>query len=122
MSSERRRDPDELVTFASGPAPAALIDAFAAAGNHSIVIETRSARLATGIRLGNTGVQQNLPRLDRRLRQGDRQPRRLDREEDRRLGRREIGYSAAWACLASIWSSAETTASKVSKVEAWRAL
>jgi hypothetical protein len=63
VSSERRHDPDELVTFASGPAPAALIEAFAAVGNHSIVIETHSASLITGIRLGNTGVQQNLPRL-----------------------------------------------------------
>jgi hypothetical protein len=63
VSSERRRDPDELVTYATGLAPAALIDAFAAVGNHSIVIETHSARFATGIRLGNTGVQQNWPRL-----------------------------------------------------------
>ena len=63
VSSERRRDPDELVTYATGVAPAALIDAFAAVGNHSIVIETHSARLATGIRLGNTGVQQNWPPL-----------------------------------------------------------
>jgi hypothetical protein len=63
VSSQRRRDPDELVTYATGPAPAALIDAFAAVGNHSIVIETHSTRLATGIRLGNTGVQQNWPPL-----------------------------------------------------------
>jgi hypothetical protein len=63
VSSERRNDPDELVTYATGPAPAALVEAFAAAGNHSIMIETHSAQLTTGIRLGNTGVQQNLPRL-----------------------------------------------------------
>jgi hypothetical protein len=63
VSSERQRDPDELVTYASGPAPAALIDGFAAVGNHSMTVETESSRLATGIRLGNTGAQQNLPRL-----------------------------------------------------------
>ena len=68
LSSQRRSAPDELVTFASGSAPAALIDAFAATGNHSMMIETRSdggrqVHLITGIRLGNTGVQQNLPRL-----------------------------------------------------------
>ncbi len=63
VSSERRHDPDELVTYATAPAPTALIEAFAAVGNHSIVVETHSAGLTTGIRLGNTGVQQNLPRL-----------------------------------------------------------
>ena len=63
VSSERRKEPDELVTFASGTVPARLIDAFAAAGNHSMIIETKSAGTVTGIRLGNTGAQQNLPRL-----------------------------------------------------------
>ena len=63
VSSERRAQPDELVTYASGAVPAALIGAFAATGNHSMTIETRSAGTATGIRLGNTGAQQNLPRL-----------------------------------------------------------
>jgi hypothetical protein len=63
VSSERRKDPDELVTYAAGSVPAALIGAFADAGNHSMLIETRSAGTITGIRLGNTGAQQNLPRL-----------------------------------------------------------
>jgi hypothetical protein len=63
VSSERRKEPDELVTFASGTVPATLIDAFAAAGNHSMLIETRSAGVVTGIRLGNTGAQNNLPQL-----------------------------------------------------------
>ena len=40
-----------------------LIDAFAAAGNHSMMIETKTGHTVTGIRLGNTGAQQNLPRL-----------------------------------------------------------
>lgn len=43
--------------------PAALIGAFASAGNHSMVIETESDGMVTVIRLGNTGAQQNLPRL-----------------------------------------------------------
>lgn len=63
VSSERRTDPDERVTFASATIPAALIDAFAAVGNHSMLIETRGADSMTGIRLGNTGAQANLPRL-----------------------------------------------------------
>jgi hypothetical protein len=63
VSSERRSQPDELVTYAAGTAPAALVGAFAAVGNHSMLIETKSAGMVTGIRFGNTGAQQNLPRL-----------------------------------------------------------
>jgi hypothetical protein len=63
VSSERRTQPDELVTYAGGSVPAALIGAFAGAGNHSMLIETKSAGMVTGIRFGNTGAQQNLPRL-----------------------------------------------------------
>jgi len=62
-SSERRNEPDELASYAAGALPAALVDAFASAGNHSLVIETESDGMATVIRLGNTGAQQNLPRL-----------------------------------------------------------
>ena len=63
VSSERRAQPDELVTYAAGTVPAALIKAFTAAGNHSMLIETKSAGVVTAIRFGNTGAQQNLPRL-----------------------------------------------------------
>jgi hypothetical protein len=63
VSSERRAQPDELVTYAVGAVPAALIGAFAAVGSHSMLIETKSAGMVTGIRFGNTGAQQNLPRL-----------------------------------------------------------
>ncbi len=63
VSSERRSGPDELVTYASGRVPSALIAAFAAVGNHSMLIKTESPHLLTGIRLGNTGAAQNLPRL-----------------------------------------------------------
>jgi hypothetical protein len=63
VSTERRRDPDELVTYATARVPSTLIGAFAAMGSHSMVIRTQSAQVATGIRLGNTGASQNLPRL-----------------------------------------------------------
>lgn len=63
VSSERRKEPNELVTYASGSVPAGLIGAFAATGNHSMLIETKSVGTNTGIRLGNTGAQQNLPQL-----------------------------------------------------------
>jgi hypothetical protein len=63
VSSERRSEPDELLTYATGRVPATLVGAFAAMGSHSMVIRTQSARLVTGIRLGNTGASQNLPRL-----------------------------------------------------------
>ena len=64
VSSERRSGPDELVTYASGRVPAALIASFGAAGSHSMLIKTESARLMTGIRIGNTGAAQNLPRVN----------------------------------------------------------
>ena len=63
VSSERRAQPDELVTYAAGQVPAGLIKAFTAAGNHSMLIETKSAGMITGIRFGNTGAELNLPRL-----------------------------------------------------------
>ncbi|HEY2758073.1 MAG TPA: hypothetical protein VGJ01_20305 [Pseudolabrys sp.] len=63
VSSERQNDQGELVTYAAGSVPASLIDGFAAIGNHSLLIETASGNVRTGIRLGNTGAQQSLPQL-----------------------------------------------------------
>ena len=63
VSTERRTTPDELVTFASASVPATLVDAFAASGNHSMMVTTKSDGILTAIRLGNTGAQQNLPQL-----------------------------------------------------------
>ena len=67
-SSERRQEPDELVTYASGTLPVAQIGAFASNGSHSMVIETKTGNAkgsgtTTVIRFGNTGAQLNLPRL-----------------------------------------------------------
>lgn len=62
-SSERHGDSGELVSHAAGTVPAAMIRAFAAAGHHSMVIETRSGDTVTVIRVGNTGAQYSLPRL-----------------------------------------------------------
>jgi hypothetical protein len=74
-ASAHRDHPDELVSLATGAVPAAIIRAFADAGSHSMVIETRGTRrlsdegadkdggMVTVIRLGNTGTQKNLPRL-----------------------------------------------------------
>jgi hypothetical protein len=72
VSSERRPRLGELVTYASGIVPTKLIGAFAGAGKHSMLITTRSAATATAIRLGNTGVRQNLPRLSAICGEGDR--------------------------------------------------
>ena len=63
VSTERRSAPDELLTHATARVPSTLIGAFAGMGSHSMVIKTQSAQLVTGIRLGNTGASQNLPRL-----------------------------------------------------------
>lgn len=63
VSSEHRADPDELVTYATGTVPAALIGVFTAVGDHSMMIETESDGMVTGIRFGNTGAQDSLPRL-----------------------------------------------------------
>jgi hypothetical protein len=62
-ASERHSDTDELVSYAAGTVPAALIQDFASPGSHSMVIETTSKGMLTIIRIGNTGAQQSLPRL-----------------------------------------------------------
>ncbi len=63
VSSRHHDSADELMSYATATVPAALIDAFAAPGSHSITVETRSTGLVTGIRIGNTGAAHNLPRL-----------------------------------------------------------
>jgi hypothetical protein len=63
VSSEHRSHPDDLVSYAIGTVPASLIDTFAGKGDHSMTIRTRSAKLHTGIRIGNTGARKNLPDL-----------------------------------------------------------
>lgn len=61
VSSETRDD--ELVTFATGKIPAALVDGFGADGKRSMMVETQADKTRTVIRIGNTGVAQSLPRL-----------------------------------------------------------
>jgi len=63
LSSRRAKDPDELITYAAAMVPAALVGAFAAAGDHSLMISTESAAGETAIRIGNTGAEQSLPQL-----------------------------------------------------------
>lgn len=62
-SSKLHAQTDELVTYAAGTVPSRLIAAFAAPGKHSMMVTTRGGDVITAIRLGNTGAQQNLPRL-----------------------------------------------------------
>ncbi len=61
VSSEHRED--ELVTYATGKIPAALVDGFGGDGNHSMMVETQAGKVLTAIRIGNTGVAQSLPKL-----------------------------------------------------------
>jgi hypothetical protein len=70
VSTQRRSDPDELVTYASAAVPAGLIGAFAGIGNHSMMITTKGDAVLTAIRLGNTGAQQNLTQLAAACRKG----------------------------------------------------
>ncbi|HZL40388.1 MAG TPA: hypothetical protein VFC45_08915 [Pseudolabrys sp.] len=63
LASSDLRDDSELVSYAAGSVPAALIRDFAGAGNHSMTIETTAKDTVTTIRIGNTGAQKNLPRL-----------------------------------------------------------
>ncbi|HEU5019441.1 MAG TPA: hypothetical protein VFT69_15880 [Pseudolabrys sp.] len=63
VSSKHQEASDELVTIAAGTLPGSLIDRFASAGDHSLMVQTRSPGLVTGIRVGNTGAQQSLPQL-----------------------------------------------------------
>ena len=72
VSSERHGDPDELVTFATGAVPAAAHRRFAAAGNHSMMVRTKSAVADTGIRIGNTGAQLGPAAAHRELWPGNR--------------------------------------------------
>lgn len=63
ISSKHQESPDELVTVATGALSASLIDNFASTGDHSLMVQTRSPKLITGIRVGNTGAQKSLPQL-----------------------------------------------------------
>ncbi|MDP2411044.1 MAG: hypothetical protein Q8M26_12260 [Pseudolabrys sp.] len=63
VTSERRTETGELVSFASGTLSAGVVGGFAGAGNQAMIIETRSEGVVTVIRLGNTGARQDFPQL-----------------------------------------------------------
>jgi len=63
VTSERRTETGEIVSFAAGPLSAQVVGAFAGAGNHAMIIETRSEGVLTMIRLGNTGAGKDFPEL-----------------------------------------------------------
>jgi hypothetical protein len=58
-----RHDADELVTYATGVIPAEMVDGYGAKGDHSMFVETKTNKIFTSIRIGNTGVAGALPRL-----------------------------------------------------------
>jgi hypothetical protein len=70
VSSQHQVRQDQLMTYAIGKVPAALIDGFADAGDRSMMVTTRSGDVTTAIRLGNTGARQSLPRLLAACRKG----------------------------------------------------
>jgi hypothetical protein len=61
--ASERNDTQQLVTYAAGRVSAKLIAAFAATGHRSMTVETKTAGVATAIRIGNTGAPHALPRL-----------------------------------------------------------
>jgi hypothetical protein len=63
VMASNRREEDDLVTYATGTVPADMVDGFAAKGDHSMYVETKTHGMFTSIRIGNTGVSAALPRL-----------------------------------------------------------
>jgi hypothetical protein len=70
VSSDQRTQSGTLATVAAGPVPASLVRAYAASGNHSMMIGTTNAKLRTVIRVGNAGAARNLPQLTSRCQAG----------------------------------------------------
>jgi hypothetical protein len=70
VSSRRAGNSGMLVTYATSSVPARMIDLFAGPGAHSMMVETRSPGVVTGIRIGNTGAHQSLPQLAATCRTG----------------------------------------------------
>lgn len=64
VTSEARPKQIDLDSVARGLIPAALVESLAREGNRSLTVTTATTRdVETVIRIGNTGVPQNLPRL-----------------------------------------------------------
>lgn len=70
VSSRRAGNSGLLVTYAAEAVPARMIDVFAGPGAHSMMVQTRSPGLVTGIRVGNTGAHESLPQLAAACRKG----------------------------------------------------
>jgi hypothetical protein len=64
VTSEARAKPGELDTLARGVLPAALVRALASESSRSVTITTSAPNnVGTAIRMGNTGVALNFPKL-----------------------------------------------------------
>ena len=63
LSSESKPKRPERNSVASATIPASLIKLLAEPGSRSVVVSTTSSDSSTVIRLGNTGIAQNFPRL-----------------------------------------------------------
>lgn len=70
VSSQHQVRQDQLITHAIGKMPAALINGFADASDHSMIVTTKSSDVKTAIRLGNTGARLSLPQLAVACRKG----------------------------------------------------
>ena len=105
-----------------------MLKNFAASASRSLTVETTLGRMPKLRRsgIGNTSALQNLPAFLAVLRAAAAaaeharlQPRRRDCDLQP-IDEPAASFAALRFC--SIWSIAETTASKVRSVEAWRAL
>lgn len=63
VSSELKRETGLLTSVAAGAVPTNVIRSFTSAGSRSMMIGTSNAKIHSTIRVGNSGVQRNMPLL-----------------------------------------------------------